>query len=451
MESGVAAEAERATGLWLPPEIPSKWDIVPIHNSDRASFKRCRRYFDWTSPARQNLSLRADTHGINTDLWFGTGIHYALENYYQPGLRRDPVESWRTWFNIQWRGGTVTEDWLDKVYDLNPRRVNSATQATDRSDLNLTSDNTGRIGQTDKRQSESALFTVRGLEDIIPDADAEEFDQLYELGEKLMQAYRGYATLHDGFEVLVTEHDFSVPVWDYENNCILKAVDLREQSPNYGKKLEVHSRGRMDGIWQKPSGKLGVIDHKTSSRIDEDFFEKLETDEQVTSYMHAAEVEAKYYNLPYAGEAMEECIYNVLRKAFVKPPTMVRNGLFSVNRNEESTTYELLMAFIEENGIDVQSLDEKHTNYIEYVREVGDDQFFIRKLVRRNRHQLAQAGYRLYLESMDMLDSNLRIYPNLRNDFQCLRCAFRAPCLAKEDGGDWQQLIADNYTRTRDR
>src|SRR5215831_5030945 len=431
MDTAGTVDIATSQALWRAPEIPDKFDIIPIHNSDRASFKRCRRYFDWTSPARQNLSLRADINGINTDLWFGTGIHYALEQFYTPGLRRDPVESWKTWFNIQWRGGEVTEDWLDKVYDLNP--------------------------QPSLRQKGhwvldvEKVWRVRGLEDIIPDVDEYEYDELRVLGEEMMSAYKDYAARVDGFEVLVAEHDFSIPVWDFENNCILKAIDIREQSPNYGKLLEVHSRGRMDGIWAKPSGKLGVIDHKTSSRIDEDFFEKLETDEQVTSYMHAAEVEAKYYNLPYAGEAMEECIYNVLRKVYPKEPTMVRGGLFSVNRNEESPTYEMLMAFIEENGIDVESLDEKHKNYIAYVRDVGDDQFFIRKLVRRNRHQLANAGYRLYLEAMDMLDPGLRIYPNLRNDYQCLRCAFRAPCLAREDGGDWEQLIQDNYTRTRDR
>jgi hypothetical protein len=26
-----------------PPAIPSKYDIIPIHTSDRATFKRCRR------------------------------------------------------------------------------------------------------------------------------------------------------------------------------------------------------------------------------------------------------------------------------------------------------------------------------------------------------------------------------------------------------------------------
>jgi len=357
-------------------------------------------------------------------LWFGTGIHWALEQYYTPGLRRDPVEAWLTWFDVQWRGGTVTEEWLDRVYDLNPRPMEHKGEH---------------------------LWVVRGLEDIIPDADSLEYDELKELGIQMMTAYKKFAEMRDNFEVLVCEHDFSIPIWDYEHDTILQAVDLRKHSPNYGKVLEVHQRGRMDAIWAKPNGKLGVIDHKTSSRIDEDFFRKLETDEQVTSYLYAAQVEAKYYGLPYAGQEMEECVYNVLRKTYPKPPTMVRGGLFSVDRNNESTTWEMLEEFMQANSIDFDSLPEKHQEYVRYVQEIGDEQFFIRKLERRNRHQLKNAGYRAYQEAMDMLDPNLRIYPNLSNDHRCLNCAFRAPCLAKEDGGDWEALLADNYTRTRDR
>jgi len=130
---------------------------------------------------------------------------------------------------------------------------------------------------------------------------------------------------------------------------------------------------------------------------------------------------------------------------------MVRGGLFSVDRKNESPTYEMLIQFMQENFIEFDSLDEKHQEYVRYVQEVGDDQFFVRKLVRRNRHQLRSAGYRAYLEALDMLDPKLRIYPNLSNDHRCLRCAFRAPCLAKEDGGDWEALLADNYTRNKDR
>src|SRR5262245_14162172 len=222
-------ETETAQALWQPPKIPHKYDIIPIHNSDRGSFKRCRRYFDWTSPARHNLSLRADIHGVNKDLWFGTGIHWALEQFYQPGLRHNPVEAWLTWYDIQVRGGTVDYTWLDKVYDLNPRVVNQTFKYHD-----------PRTGD------DSIMYVVRGLEDIIPDVDMAEFDELRNLGIQMMTAYKEYAVMRDNFEVIVTEHDFSIPIWDYENDKILTAVDLREHSPNYGKKLEVHQRGRMD-------------------------------------------------------------------------------------------------------------------------------------------------------------------------------------------------------------
>src|SRR5215472_11644363 len=286
-------QVESLHALWTPPEIPSKYDIIPIHNSDRGNFRRCRRYFDWSSPTRSNLSLRADLMGINTDLWFGTGIHWALQRFYTPGLRHDPVESWKTWFDIQWRGGIISEEWLDLVYDLEPKVVNQ------------------NFKYHDPRTGDNAImYMVRGLEDILPDPDGYVFDELYNLGVAMMEGYKLIAAKNDGFEVLVAEHDFSIPIWDITNDCILKAVDLREQSPNYGNVLEVHNRGRMDAIYVKPNGKIGILDHKTSSRIDEEFFIKLETDEQCTSYLYAGEVEAKFYNLPYAGEPMEEVIYN---------------------------------------------------------------------------------------------------------------------------------------------
>ena len=413
---------------YVPPKIPSKWDIIPIHNSDRGDFKRCRRYWDWKSPARHNLTLRADTHGVVFNLWFGTGIHWALEQYYTPGLRRDPVEAWKTWYDIQMNGGIVTYEWLDKIYDLKPQEI------------------TNRGLPLNESQ-----WRVRGLEDIIPDSQlaSEDFSTALELGIKMMEFYKEYSEKNDTFEVILTEHDFSVPIWDYENDKILEMVDVREESPNYGKLLEVHARGRCDNVYLDSNGKLGIIDYKTAAKIDEDYFLKLESDEQCTSYLWALEVEANYYDLPHKGQPIEEVLYIALRKTFPKPPTMLNSGMFSVNRTEESTTIDMLEDFIRIFLPGVK-LTEKQQAYVDYVRESGDEQFIIRKPVRRNRHQIANAGHRIYLEALDML-SQPAIYPNIRNDFSCMQCQFRAPCLAKEDGGDWEQLIRDNYTTTRDR
>jgi PD-(D/E)XK nuclease superfamily len=409
--------------VWVPPEIPSKWEVIPIHNSDRGAFKRCRRYWDWSSPTRHNLTVKAEIHGINLPMFFGTGIHYALEQYYQPGLRHDPVEAFKTWFNVMWRGGTITEEWLDKVYDLRPKRIN--------------------IGV-------NPLWQVRGLEDIMPDPDHFEWDEMYELGINMLKYYKEYSAKNDDFTVIVAEHDFSVPIWDYENDRILKAYDRREESPNFGRMLEVHARGRMDGIWVKPNGKHGIIDHKTAQKWGEDELVKLESDEQTTSYLYCAEVEASYYDLPHKGEPLEEVIYNVLRKAYPRPPTEVASGWFSTNRQTESTTYEMLQDWIAKNVPGVP-LNEKQKAYVEYLRECGDENFIIRKFVRRNRHQLVNAGQRMYLETLDMLSPELRVYPNISNSFKCLSCAFRPPCMAKEDGADWEQLLSDNYVQARDR
>jgi hypothetical protein len=362
-------------------------------------------------------------------MFFGTGIHYALEQYYNPLLKRDPTEAFQTWFDVMWRGGQVTAEWLDRVYDLKPKP-------------------TGTYDAEDPETRQ--LYVVRGLEDILPDPDHNEWDELRVLGVNMTRYYKEYAEVNDDFEIVVAEHVFSVPVWDYENDCILKKVDLREESPNYGKEVEVHARGRSDAIGVRPNGKMVVLENKTATRWGEDELRKLESDEQCTNYLYTAEVEATYYDLPHKDEPFEEVIYNVLRKAYPKPPTMLKNGMFSTDRQNESTTYDLLQKFIatEMPGI---PLTEKQSEYLGYVRDIGDEAFIVRKPVRRNRHQLRNAGYRLYLEALDMLDPAIRIYPNISNSFKCLNCAFRAPCMAREDGGDWEQLIKDNYTVNKDR
>ena len=428
------------TPVWTPPEIPHKFDIIPVHNSDRASFRRCRRYWDWSSPARHNLSVRADVHGINMPMFFGTGIHYALEQYYQPGLKRDPVEAFKTWWDIQWRGGTVTSDWLDKVYDLKPKLAGGVEGREHK-------------GKMIFAAVEPTLWQVRGLEDILPDPDHAEWEEMLELGIGMLTYYKEYAAGEDDFTVLVAEHNFSIPILNYDAPTpeILMRIDQRKESPNYGKELEVHARGRMDQIWvREHNGKYGILENKTAARWGEDELRKLESDEQTTHYLYAAEIEAQYYDLPHKGQPLEEVIYNVLRKAYPRPPTELSSGFFSVDRQNESTTYPMLMAWIQRNLPGVP-LSEKQQGYIEYLKEVGDEQFIIRKYVRRNRHQLRNAGQRLYLETLDMLSPDLRIYPNISNSFKCLNCAFRAPCMAKEDGSDWEQLIRDNYTVSKDR
>lgn len=445
-----------------PPPNPSKWNIIPIHSSDRAAFKFCRRQWAWSSPTRLNLIPRADVQGIEKNLWFGTGIHYALEQFYNPVLRRDPAEAWLSWFELQWRGGLVGSEQIKQFADRNPINV------SDPPDL------PGLI------KSVSGIYKVEGLCDILPDShrNEEEFMGLKELGLGMMNFYKDYAAANDNFAVISLEHDFSVPVINAKGEVLYlrdyrKMPDdwepdfeignefgplMKEVTPattvfgntTYDVEKQVHVRGRTDMIVQEQEfGRFGIVDHKTASRIDDDYFRHLELDEQCTSYLSFGELEARIHNLEY--RQLEFITYQALLKGFPKPPTITSRGLPSLDRQAETTTAELFAKCIKENGLEpIYQVDPKMQNYYQWLLELGDKRFIQRNDTWRNHAQRKNAMIRLYYEAIDML-SNPVAYPNPSKNYSCLNCRFRTPCIQAEDGSDYMQTLSDGYMPNWDR
>lgn len=408
-----------------PPAIPSKWDIIPIHGSDISAYKRCRRYWDWTSPARNNLRRRVDVSGIKFELWFGTGIHYALEKYYDPILQRDPVESFQTWYQMQWDGGTVDEEWLDLTYDIKPRLISNPTRG------------------------KGAQWVIRGLRELLPNIELveEEFEFHRQLGIGMLTFYKEWAAKNDDFVTVAAESVYSIPLG-------FTAVDRREDSPNYGKKLEVHARGKRDSIIYYPErDKFGVNDHKTAAQIDDAYFAKLEKDEQCSNYLWATKEEAKMEDLPWSGHEVDRVLYTALRKNYPKPPTITKTGWPSLDRSKEGTTAELFEQTIMENenyGEWFRNND-KAQAYFTYLCEMGDELFIRRDLVTRNKYEVQATHDHLVAIAKEMLDPKLNIYPNPTGSWLCTGCAFRAPCIARDDGSDWKGMLADGYEINRDR
>jgi hypothetical protein len=93
---------------------------------------------------------------------------------------------------------------------------------------------------------------------------------------------------------------------------------------------------------------------------------------------------------------------------------------------------------------------EKLRAYVEYVRESGDEQFIVRNQVRRNRHEIYSCGMRVYAETMDMLNKPY-IYPNPTGTWGCLKCIFRAPCIAKDDGSEWEWMLDEQFEKNHNR
>jgi len=366
------------------------------------------------------MRRRVDIYGINFPLWFGTGIHFALEKFYDPILRHDPVESFKTWFEFQWEGGIVSAEWLDLLYDVHPHIM----------------------------EVPSDKYLVRGLKEMLPNIELvqEEVDFHRDLGIGMMTFYKEYAERVDDFVVVAAESSFSIPLG-------FDSVDIREESPNYGKTLQVHARGKRDAVIYYPEmDKFGIIDHKTAARINEDYFAKLDKDEQCSTYLWATIQESKLFDLPWKDHVVDRVVYNAVRKNYPKPPSMTTRGYPSVDRQKEGTTADLFKeAIVGNENLEVWfRTDEKAQAYYTYLCEMGDSLFIQRDLVTRNAAEIDNVGKHLEMVAREMLNKPA-IYPSPSGEFRCLQCAFRAPCIAADDGSDWQGMLADGYEKNRDR
>jgi len=439
-------------------ENPSKWDIIPIHASDRATFKACRRAWAWSSPSRLNLAPKTEVHGIREPFWFGTGIHWALQKYYSP-LREDPVIAWQTWFNLQWAGGLVSEDEVNDFADREPEAVREFGK-------NFPDD-------------EIIGYRIRGLDELLPNPDYDHFMELLDLGTGMMNYYKEYAEARDNFTVIATEHDFSVPILDKDGNCLYMRdnrlmpddwePDIETENVfgplmklvgegssgfadgrHYNVMKQVHARGRMDLILQdNESGRYGIKDYKTASTIGEDYFKHLDLDEQCTTYLTLGEVEAIIHDLPY--KKLEFISYEALLKGYPKPPTITSKGVPSINRQTETTTAEMFAQTIKKLGIGIIfEKDPKMQSYYQWLLENEDKRFVNRVDKWRNNMQRINARIRLYYEAIDMLSDPV-CYPNPRKDYSCLNCIFRTPCLQAEDGSDYLSTLEMGYEKNWDR
>jgi hypothetical protein len=273
----------------------------------------------------------------------------------------------------------------------------------------------------------------------------EQLDEHYNMGISMLTFYKDYAAKHDDFEVIaaeqdfqvlvgyVNEHDYFIPVGD-TNHDLVRSVPVLKP---------VYYCGRMDAVVRdRATGRYGIIDHKTTSSFGEGYFDKLDMDEQCTSYMWAAQEYARNNDLPY--KQIDFVIYNVLRKTTIKPPTVLSSGKLSINRQTEACTYEMFMEAVKANNLAWQLEDPRVQAYVEYLEEEGEGLFIKRQTVRRNAHEINHLADRVKMEISDMFGAH--IYPNPTGDWYCMYCPFRAPCLAVNDGSDYQAMLEANYT-----
>lgn len=284
--------------------------IFRLSTTERQEFKECRRRWDFSSLSRQSIEPNRPAIA----LWFGTGIHHALEMYYNAHIDGTDV------------GFDITVPWKE-WYDSELKRL---------------------------EESQTVLW----------DEQKQELEEMFKLGYSMLQNYDEWSVVADtkpetGFKkVLYTEREFAVPI-PGEDDKPYRFTD------GNGQEWECWLVGRLDMVVEDFEGRIWVLDHKTSKdRLDEEI---LVLDDQMTMYLWAAQ--------QILQKPIEGCYYNVLRKKLPVVPEGLKSGKGLSKAKSIDTTYDVYLQAILDNGFDpadyediLDHLANKKTGFFERVK-----------------------------------------------------------------------------------
>ena len=252
-------------------------------------------------------------------------------------------------------------------------------------------------------------LTVSGDESLSLEEE-EDFAERLLLGVEMFKNYGQYYADKDMFTPLYTELEFEVPI---------EGTDHVYQ-------------GRIDLVIEDAYGEYWIVDHKTRGSFGGTDHYTL--DEQATSYAWALEHMLK---IPIAG-----VMFNEVLKAYPKKPEPLARGGFSQSK-QQRTTYELYYQTLVENNEPAH----KYAEFLEFLKAKGNP-FFRRIQIHKSPLELANQGEQIRLEALDMANPDIPIYPS-PGMFNCMGCAFSAPCMAINDGADIEWIMETSY-RKRD-
>lgn len=364
-----------------------------LRTSERNLFKRCQ--WAWERSYQDQLSLKTRE---SLALWFGTGIHLALEEWYVPGTvrGRDPRKTWTEYVNKS-RGDT------DYV-------------------------NTYRDGEFD--EAVSAL----------------------ELGLDMLTQYLEEYGNEEHWEVISAEQTFQVPV--KHNEWVPFGMEIGEKratSTTYVGTFDLVVRDLR-------TSKLYIVDHKTAAQLGASNTQYLPLDDQAGAYWAIATYTLRKQGLIGPKESIEGVIYNYLRKA--KADTRPKNAKgHSTNKPQkkhyvEALTHKGIESPDEKKPLDkltvavLESLAEEHG--ITVLGEVSSSQppkNLDRVIVYRHRSQMRSQIERIQndLESMSLVRNNL-LAATKTPTRECGFCEFREICELDESGKDYDDFADQIYT-----
>jgi hypothetical protein len=234
-----------------------------IRTSERRTFKRCE--WRWYQQWREGLVKK----GLPaTPLWFGTGIHEVLAQWYQPGLKRGvhPADAWLDWVKDE------------EVY-IRTNKLGSAESSED------------------------------------------EFVDAKKLGEAMLVGYVDKYGADENWDVIGTETPFQIdipyPVQISEQartgppgSALSAAIKNELEQPRHLLAIYV---GTFDGVYRDLiDDSIWLMEHKSAKHISTNH---LPLDDQAGSYWAVASKILQHQGVLQKGDKIKGIMYNFLRKA----------------------------------------------------------------------------------------------------------------------------------------
>ena len=383
-----------------------------IRTSDRRTFRRCLRKWDFQSSLRGNWQHIGTEQNIN--FWFGSAIHFSMEDYHGENKFGDPRKAF--WAYYQAFPADELPMGAEAHYELGMAMLSYYLTWYKR--------------HNDVTEFETALVEP-------------ETHQLYNPHQVKKTNKMEYAV----------EQSFILPLSTYVavdvNGKIRKAFfNVQDSScisfTYNGVECDIVPicyHGTMDRIVCDKYGRYWILDYKTAKGADTN---KLDTDDQISAYLWAFE---KWFGIkPYG------FIYLQLTKEAVQEPKRLKNGELSVDKKQK-TTYSLLKQEIINDYGTVNAAPSKLIQFLNHMASIESpegDRFIRWDFVKRTPEQIKSTEEHIMGELHHMLWEDLYCYPSPTRD--CIwDCPCRDLCLAmdRKDDVAIQELMQGFEQRPR--
>lgn len=348
-----------------------------LRTSERKAFKRCGQRWWWSY--REGLRKVGSEA---TPLWFGTGVHLALAEWYIPGLKRGihPAETF----------------------------------------AKFAGDALHSIKTEDKNASEDRIV---------------EYEDGTSLGIMLMEEYVKYWGTDQGWDFIQAEQTFSLDVpWPTDDRQQIYVVD--EQTG-----LLVVYKGTYDGVYRDlVDGRIKLLETKTAKAISTGH---LSLDDQAGSYWAVATHTLREAGKIGPLDRISDITYNFIRKA--KPDERPRDAQGYACNKPTKVDYATALGLEHVAKVSLAELEKmavgRGLKVLGERSKVQPSPIFQREEIGRTAAERKSQLRRIQDEAVAMQAHRDKLLPLTKNPTRDCNwdCSFFQMCELQERGGNWQE------------